>query len=328
MEKRDLYDKNGIYTNEIIKKGEKIPKNKFIKIVVIFIQNSKGEYLIQKRSEKFKDGKWGTTGGHLISGEDSLSAVLRETKEEIGINLTKEEVELTTVVKTEKYFVHIYYAKKDINIQDLVLQEEEVDEVKWENYYNIKKLMREGKFLQTHMLALDRCIDSLETINAEYRENKKDLTIQMGEYKLNCRAAGIIIHNNKLLVHKNINKDHYGTIGGRIEAGEDSCNTVKREIKEELGKDVEIIDFLGIVENFFEMKNCKYHEYLFLYRAEFIDDNDKKIEKTLQNIEGKDYLIYEWIDIDKLYNYNILPVVVKDVLKSKSYPVHIIKNYD
>lgn len=36
-----------------------------------------------------------------------------------------------------------------------------------------------------------------------------DLTLDVEEYKLNIRAAGIIIHNHKILTHKNINKDHY-----------------------------------------------------------------------------------------------------------------------
>ena len=56
-----------------------------------------------------------------------------------------------------------------------------------------------------------------------------DLTIDVENYKLNVRAAGIIIHNGKMLVHRNINSDHYALIGGRVEIGEDSANTIKRE---------------------------------------------------------------------------------------------------
>ena len=63
-----------------------------------------------------------------------------------------------------------------------------------------------------------------------------DLTIDIGDYRLNVRAAAFIIHNNKVLTHRNINKDHYCIPGGRIEIGESSEETVKREIQEELGK--------------------------------------------------------------------------------------------
>ena len=47
MEKRDLYDINRNLTGETIYKGDSIPDGKFILVVLSFIQNSKGEFLIQ-----------------------------------------------------------------------------------------------------------------------------------------------------------------------------------------------------------------------------------------------------------------------------------------
>lgn len=49
-----------------------------------------------------------------------------------------------------------------------------------------------------------------------------------------------MIHNGKILLHKDINSNFYALIGGRVEVGESSADTIKREIKEELGKDIEI----------------------------------------------------------------------------------------
>lgn len=153
-----------------------------------------------------------------------------------------------------------------------------------------------------------------------------DLTIDVGDYKLNVRAAGIIIHNNKILVHKNINSDHYALLGGRVKIGEDSENTLKREIQEELGKEIEITGYISTIENFFEMKGSKYHEILFVYKVEFANEEDKKIEHTLKNVEGEDYLQYEWIELDKIDEYPLLPQVVKNVLKENKFPVHRINN--
>ena len=153
-----------------------------------------------------------------------------------------------------------------------------------------------------------------------------DLTIDVEDYKLNVRAAGVIIHNNKVLAHKNINSDHYALIGGRVAIGDDSEKTVKREIQEEVGKDVEITGYVATIENFFEMKDAKYHEILFIHRAEFKNEEDKKIEHTLKNIEGKDYLQYEWLELDKIDEYPLLPEAVKEVLKENKFPVHKINN--
>ena len=149
-----------------------------------------------------------------------------------------------------------------------------------------------------------------------------DITINVADYKLNVRAAGILIHNNKLLVHRNINEDHYALIGGRVQIGEDSETTLKREILEEMGKEIEITGYVSTIENFFEMKDSKYHEIMFVHEIEFKNEEDKKIEETIKNIEGKDYLIYEWLDINQIDKYPLLPEAIKSVLKNKKFPVH------
>jgi len=153
-----------------------------------------------------------------------------------------------------------------------------------------------------------------------------DLTINVGDYKLNVRAAAVIIHNNKVLVHRNINSDHYALVGGRIEIGENSVDTIKREIKEELGKDIEITGYISTIENFFEMKGSKYHEIMFVHKAEFVDEKDKTIEYTLKNIEGKDYLEYQWLELDKIEKYPLWPKAIQEVLKENKFPVHKINN--
>ena len=153
-----------------------------------------------------------------------------------------------------------------------------------------------------------------------------DLTLDVGEYKLNIRAAVVIIHNGKILVHRNINSNHYALIGGRIEIGESSDETVKREIMEELGKKVEVTGYVATIENFFKMKGSKYHEIMFVHKIEFTNEDDKKIEYTMKNIEGKDYLQYEWIEINKIDEYPLLPRAVKEVLKENIFPIHKINN--
>ena len=54
IEKRDLYDINRKLTGKTIFKGEAIPDGKYITVVLVFIQNSEGKFLIQKRSPNKK----------------------------------------------------------------------------------------------------------------------------------------------------------------------------------------------------------------------------------------------------------------------------------
>lgn len=153
-----------------------------------------------------------------------------------------------------------------------------------------------------------------------------DITLNVEDYLLNVRASGIIIHDNKILLHKNINEEHYALIGGRVAIGESSEQALKREVMEEMGKEVDIIEGLTTVENFFQMKDSKYYEILFVHRLEFKNEDDKKILETIKNVEGKDYLRYEWIDIDEIEKYPLKPKVIKDMLKNKNFPAYKCNN--
>ena len=153
---------------------------------------------------------------------------------------------------------------------------------------------------------------------------KTDLTLNVGDYVLNVRATAVIIHDGKILIHHNKIDKHHVLIGGRVKIGEDSATTIKREIEEELGRAVEVKEYLATIENFFEMDGKKFHEYMFVHKCEFADDKDKKINYALKNIEGEDEIEYIWIDLKDLSKYNILPTAVNKILKEEKHPVHII----
>lgn len=83
-----------------------------------------------------------------------------------------------------------------------------------------------------------------------------------------------------------VNKTSYYHIpGGHIEVGEDSEKAVIREIKEEIGCDVQKINLFAIQENFWIRNNIKCHEIEFYYIV--------KANQPLQMID------YEKIEVDK-----------------------------
>lgn len=164
LEKRDLYDKNRNLTGETIYKGEDIPEGKYINVVLVFIQNSEGKFLIQKRSER-KNGKFATTGGHPKTGESSIEGIITEVKEEIGIDLNKEDLHLYFGGRsdTEQVFWDDYYAKIDIpDISKLQLQEEEVESVHWFSADEINELNKQDKFFMNHYEEFEVLLDWLK----------------------------------------------------------------------------------------------------------------------------------------------------------------------
>ena len=118
MEKRDLYDENKQKTGEIIEKGQPVPTGKYYITVVVWMQNFKGEFLIQ-RTVPEKHHMWATTGGHPKSGESSLEGIVSEIKEELNLDVNPNELKLFKTIKTEDDFVDLYYLKHDFNIEEI-----------------------------------------------------------------------------------------------------------------------------------------------------------------------------------------------------------------
>ena len=130
----DLYDENKNLTGEKLfrEKGTKliVPKGRYSVVVLAFIENSKGEFLFQMTSKR-KKNVWATTGGHVKSGQTSKEAIIEEIKEELGIDINEDEVKLFKTYKYDDAFKDVFYIKKDIDINSLTYQEDEVEYVKY-----------------------------------------------------------------------------------------------------------------------------------------------------------------------------------------------------
>ena len=149
MEKRDLYNENKELTGKTIYKNEEIPEGYFILMVVAFIENNEGLFLIQKRSD-IKGGEWAFTGGHPKSGENSKEGLYTEIKEELGIDAINPI--LFKEAKGKNTFCDLYYLKQDIKLEDIIKQDEEVEEVVYASKEEIEDLYNKGLFKKGHYM--------------------------------------------------------------------------------------------------------------------------------------------------------------------------------
>lgn len=150
MEIWDLLDEQGNKTERTIIKGQKIPKGYYHLGADVWIVNSENQILIQKRSPKKKHqpNVWAMTGGSVITGETSVQTIKREVEEELGVTLKIENVKLIKQYKTGTTWLDVYFVKQDIKIEDIVMEEEEVTEVKWASYKEIEQLFSSNQFMK------------------------------------------------------------------------------------------------------------------------------------------------------------------------------------
>ena len=128
----DVYDKDRIFQNRTIRRGDVFKDGEYYVCCEVWLQNSKGEFLItQRHPDKKAGGLWEFVGGGVLAGETTAQAALREVKEEIGVSLTANELSLLYVYKHKNYFMDIYFVKKDVDIQSIVLDKNETIDAKW-----------------------------------------------------------------------------------------------------------------------------------------------------------------------------------------------------
>ena len=159
MEYLNLYDRDGNLVNEKGIKGVK--SDKLVGIVIIFIENSKGEFLIQKTSSS-RDSVYATTGGHVSYGLSFKEAIIKEVEEELGIDISCDNiVEVNTYIR--EFFVQkVYYLKKDIDINDIVIDNSEVSGVYFFSREYISKLIKENKFRESNISGYNYIVNNSE----------------------------------------------------------------------------------------------------------------------------------------------------------------------
>ena len=127
-------------------------------VVHLHIFNSAGELYLQKRvmTKKIQPGKWDTAvGGHIDYGEKIEDALLRETREELGVrDFTPEflmRYEFRSQVEAE--LVYIYKCEYD---GDFNLDPSEVDEGRFWSLDEIKKSIGKGLFTPNFESEIER----------------------------------------------------------------------------------------------------------------------------------------------------------------------------
>lgn len=138
----DILDAEGNYTGRTALKSEAHKNGWWHPTIHVWCYTSTGKVLLQQRG-KHKDSyplKWDVSvAGHIGAGESTELGAIRETIEEIGVQITIENLEELIVFKRIKNhsttfldheFCHAYLCKLDENTP-LKKQDSEVEALQW-----------------------------------------------------------------------------------------------------------------------------------------------------------------------------------------------------
>ena len=166
MELLDVYDDNGNKTGKVVERGISdtcFLANEHIAVAIIYIENSNGEFLIQKTSKQ-KGGIYSSTGGHGNHGEEPINTIKREVKEELGIDISNDNIIDLGYLLFDFPIRFIFYLKKDIDLKDITLQKDEVESISYMSINEIRKIIEAGKMHKGHYKVLETVL--------KYKESK------------------------------------------------------------------------------------------------------------------------------------------------------------
>lgn len=156
MELWDIYDAEKKRTGRTMKKNDWCLKEGEYHLTVLgIVMHKDGRFLITRRvmTKAWAPGWWEVSGGAAQAGEDSKEAVLREVREETGLDVKEWEGGYLFSYKRENpgegdnYFVDIYRFQGDFEEADIHIQETETDGYRLATLKEIEELAAQGIFL-------------------------------------------------------------------------------------------------------------------------------------------------------------------------------------
>ena len=163
----DIYDGNKQPTGRTMKReGSFLREGEYCLIVLCIIERKDHTFLITRRAEDkhWAPGAWEVPGGGVRAGETSAEAVIREAREETGLDLTGCEIRLidsysnVDLKRGDNYFVDIYHVWADFEEADVRIESSEATAYALVPMEKITELSRESRFLHyeriVHALSL------------------------------------------------------------------------------------------------------------------------------------------------------------------------------
>jgi Isopentenyldiphosphate isomerase len=159
MEYFNVYNKYGEKTDQIVERTTAHKEGVCHRVVHLWIMNSQNQLLLQQRSANKDSGAslwYISVGGHIDKSEDIETTLIREAQEELGIDISSmtDSIEYLFTFKEfqstqnntflDDEFYDVFLLKADFDLNQLILQEEEVQAVKYMDYAEFKKLILSG----------------------------------------------------------------------------------------------------------------------------------------------------------------------------------------
>lgn len=170
----DIYDSERRLTGVTIpRRGAFLREGQFMLYVLALLEDADGRVLVTRRAldKRWAAGAWEVPGGGAIAGETSAQAVVREVREETGLDVSAQPLapvygyRNVDLARGDNYFVDVYHFRLRFGMGDVTIRRSEAIDARLATWDEIAALDAEGTFL--HYRRLRQAMGAGETGGAD-----------------------------------------------------------------------------------------------------------------------------------------------------------------
>lgn len=155
------------------------------------------------------------------------------------------------------------------------------------------------------------------------------ITFTTNTGRFSYRVAGIAVHEQHVLLQRAMSDSFWFPPGGRVELHEPAAVSLQREMREELGIDVQVNRLLWVIENFYVWREHASHEIAFYFLMTLPTPFVAQTRATPfvcqdQNIT----FVFEWLPVNTLVNTLLYPTFLRQKLEALPETIEHIVHMD
>jgi len=163
------------------------------------------------------------------------------------------------------------------------------------------------------------------------------ISFTTGDWRFHFRSAAIVRDGDFILLHRMAKDSFWALPGGRVEIGETAEAAVRREMREELGTDVQVVGLLAVVENLFIYRGRPQHGLEMHFKVTLPSDSPligsepfERVEDGGVGLNGDNTactrLLFKWFHVSEVGSIDLRPSFLRDFLTADADagPRHIV----
>ena len=157
-----------------------------------------------------------------------------------------------------------------------------------------------------------------------------DITFQTDSRIFNYRVCAVILYNDKILAMKNAKTPYCFLPGGRVRLHEAAENAIRRELREELNIEPNVLRPLWLNQGFFteDVTGKRFHEICLYYLVDISGTGLLEKGDCFTMMESGKENFFQWIPLSRLDTEYLYPLFIKKRIHDLPEHLTVLTEYE